>query len=533
MGSFAVTCAVTNTTLYRREAVLLPLAPSWRQPYKRRFPGYGGAERRGASLVTGEGASAIFAPLMLPVFGVAGEYGRIETVHEDEHTTWLADRLGQSFDEIQEAIAHGGHLRKIDRLARETYRAEAWSSFQRTADWGGGLYGCWIAREVWDELSAETWTERGEPDSSVYASGGLTPYNLRGMGFVAGEPDPEGARRVIPAGHQPERYTVPYRHASDPAGLPPEKGLVFWSDGGRVSQVTRDGKHYGHLYHPRDVHRALLRGGTGLPEESVRWAERTPALEGRLREAAREALTTLEIRALTREREEKYPSTAFTLVADSTPKELRDARRDLGMARVREKLWHDTDDTDGKADETPVAPVEPFIAEQTFCDGQKHVVLRAHDHGDPTRYRDAAEGSTEHGTLVGVEDCPRRKRGGCGGTPRGVSLKGAGRIAFPEAALEELARQGWRRRWPSPWASSHIQSPYLRVLAPEMPAIYRRALFGRFFPRWLALQTFLGNLHAANRILAPAPHGYQFGHRAIEQRVAKLALRLSRRARKG
>ena len=137
------------------------------------------------------------------------------------------------------------------------------------------------------------------------------------------------------------------------------------------------------------------------------------------------------------------------------------------------------------------------------------------------------------GTLVGVEDCPRRKRGGCGGTPRGVSLKGAGRIAFPEAALEELARQGWRRRWPSPWASSHIQSPYLRVLAPEMPAIYRRALFGRFFPRWLALQTFLGNLHAANRILAPAPHGYQFGHRAVEQRVAKLAVRLSRRARKG
>lgn len=467
MGSRAVTCAVTNVTLCDDEAVLLPLAPAWSQPSKRRFPGYGGEGRAGASLCTTGGASTIFAPLMLPIFGVVGDYERFEFLHEDDHTAWLADRLGHAIDEVQCAVSRGDHLRKVDRFARAAYRAQAWSLFQRTADWGGALYGCWIAREAWDELSVDTWGGDGGRSTSVYASGSFSPYNLRGMGFVAGEPDPESARRLFPegfaTGHHPDRRVVPYRHEGDKPGLSPEEGLVLWDNDGWF-RLTLDGKDLGSVHGPRSADSALASAGSGLPEEAVRWAERTPALEGVLREAARSALERVEFQRARRARLESQPWTAFRPLARATP------------------------------------------TEQAACDGQKHVVLTRDDPPEFAR----------------VEDCPRRPHGGCWRPAQ--SLDG-----LPAAALEELARQGWRRRWPNPWLGPHTGNADLHQLAPEMLAIYRRTLFGRFFPRWLALQTFVVNLHATNRILAPAPRGLQYGHNALEQRVASLATRIARR----
>jgi len=498
MGDSSVSCVLTGVTIRTERAVLIPLAPVR----------YGNRAHPtldvGARVVSNEGAAAWLAPVMLPIFGRLDGYGGLEGIKKTPHTRFLEARLRRSIEEIATLVGDGGRLATIPR--------EYWSHRDKDRRWNKQLYGCYVLREAWDEFSAATWEDYGPPAYSVWDAGWLEPGVLRGLGFVPGPKDGAKARKVLGNGpHQGERYTRPYEH-------PALSNVTAWCDEHMSSLVAVDGDVHESIYRVSELQKVLGKTNRSLPAEAIRWAQETPVLDTKLEAEGREYRRGLAQHRREQARYREHPAFTFHCIADTTPPELREAadqwmkaQMDLRFKRLRkgesgvEALVDAMTTSVPEEQDLPPNPLArvPTGVRQTFCDGHFHVTLVAADDGSP-----------QVGEIVACPDGDAYQH--LGTFIHGTTLE------FTPAVFEALRAAGWKPRV-KPYAGLSGGGYYVSVMAPEFGRIYRAKLYRQFAPEFRALLTFTFNMHAANRLYMPTNTGYQYGHYAVQHRVASLA----------
>jgi hypothetical protein len=508
MGDSSVSCVLTGVTLTSQRVVLLALAPARYAAPSRTRPSIAA----GARVISNEGARAWFDPVLLPIFGRMDSYGHLTDIESDEHTAFLEARLGMSILEIADAIIDGAQPEAMKRFARQAARG---SSSKRLA-WDGRLYGCFIARQAWEAFSTTFVNEWGKPAFSVWHESWLSPDVLRGLGFVKGAKDVTRARELLGEGQQAgDRYHTPYTH-------PKIADLVIWSDTSFSSRPTLgdvDLSKKLSIYRPAELQKALLKYKRTLPKAAIAWAEATPSVLLEFHAARRSHNRELKRRREERERIDVHPELQFELVADTTPESIRNENNELVRAAMnqRARKWFGPSDEPSTQADTPEDSTEapeptlavPRGAVQTFCDGRTHVILMAADDN----------------TAINPIVCDCDKGPACAQPSHRRGDLHWVTLPFPTGVRDELKARGWKAKsnWP---LRGYGDSPIMRMVAPELPVIYRKALLRDFVDRMVALCTMLQTMSAANRLLQPTNTGYQYGHLYIQRQVAQLATRM-------
>lgn len=303
MGSFSVSCVLTGVTLANQDAVLIPLAPT--RGGNRQSPSAIG----GSYVVSNEGAAAIFGALTLPIIGAVGDYGDMESIHEDANVRFLREQFGDEFDNFIEGCCRGGHTKLTDKLAREVNITRY---NKKKPGWDGTLSGCWIAKEAWDKFSREAWDEGGGRRESVGTDGWLDPKNLLGMGFKPGTPDKDAAIALFGDGHhEGTRYYHPYTHKDLPE-------LIVWCDDHMSSEASYKGKPLAIKYKYSDFVAAITKVGLTVPRSMSRWASRTSVYRGHLLEARDEIRQKLEMDIRHDEFLAKHPDMRWHMIKEGS-----------------------------------------------------------------------------------------------------------------------------------------------------------------------------------------------------------------------
>lgn len=263
MGSSSVSCVLTGVSLANQPAVLLPLAPG--EYTNRRGP----TNHGGASIISNEGAAALYSPLTLPLFGHVGDAGDFRYLEEDDNTRYLQRKLGD-MEKFADLVTGGDRdTTVLKRYANRTWQRSI--KYHKHHRWDGVPSGSWVAREAWDYFSTHMWDDNGGPPRySVWEAGWLCPWNLRGMGFVEGKEDPDVSEAILGAlkVHDPRRYHTPWTHPDAP-------DITMWCDNHMSSEIVVGGKTTRHKYRVSDVQKGLEALGSTLPAESIRWAKAT------------------------------------------------------------------------------------------------------------------------------------------------------------------------------------------------------------------------------------------------------------------
>jgi hypothetical protein len=437
---------------------------------------------------------ALFGPIALPLVGRVGDCGEFESLVEDFHTAILRAKLGGSLEDFLEGCARGGTHAVIQKLAKNLARSEKGSEFYRNLRWNGSLSGCWVAKEAWDHFSTHSWEETGKSRYSVWDSGWLDPYHLKGMGFVKGAESKGEAQRVF-GSQEGDRYKTPWTHQ----GIP---DLTIWCDQFMSSLVSYRGKKLEVGFTVKDFALALGKASLALPQNSEEWAKRTSVYRTSILQAKKDYLKH---RRASREREEclrKDPQGHFTLISDDTPEEVREARKERMQWTVANFLKRRKGEETNEEGE-PQVPEVTATLNQVFCDRRWHVHLQVKPGSDPrVLTMDPCDPKTPHDHLWDSVD-------------------------FTPSVWEDLANRGWKA--PKVFRSFRAD-PVFRGFPQETLMLYGRDLFQeRLFPHLEAFFTFASNLYAANRILTPTPSGWQSGNPATQYEVAKMAAKLSKR----
>lgn len=475
MGDSSVSCALTGVALTADRVALIPLAPAWFVEGGRDRP----SPPRGARIISNEGASALFGPLTLPIFGRLDGYGSVYEIETSSHTAFLEKRLGVDAETFARAVCDGDTLPGVARFARRV-RLGIGRSPRRALTWFGGLYGCYVDRDAWDAFSKSLVGEDGSSRYSVWDDGWFNPTNLHGMGFRTPGKDAAGAVAALGKGDLcGGRYHTPYTHPELPE-------LVAWCDMHMSSEIVWRGKVIQSVYHPCGLDAALRKRGAALPVSAVAWAQQTPVEESNLRDEGKQYRELVASHRAARKAVAECPEIAFRLVRDTVPESVRKARLTEALRNARAFFR-------GKP-LTPVHRVDTTLYERTFCDDRWHV-------------------DVSPAGIVPV-------RCDCGG-----KLPSLGFELMPREAVEALRAAGWK---PAPRAEPFLNLPYQRVFAPELLHIYRGKLYGEFLSEAAALRTFIGWMHAANRLLMPSFCGYQYGNHPAAARIAQFAVDAAR-----
>lgn len=501
MGDSSVSCVLTGVTLTYEPAVLIALAPASFCEPNRKYPSLD----HGARVISNEGASAVFTPVLLPIFGRMDSYGHLTDIEKNEHTAYLEERLGATIEEIADAIIDGQRLPAMAKFAKMSARPEA-HPYKKQLTWDGRLYGCIVAREAWDAFSSNFIDEWGKPSYSVWDASWLDPRVLRGLGFVRGR---EGRGAGGQAGN---RYHTPYTHPKLP-------DVVVWCDQDMSARVTVgdiDLSKKSSIFYPSQFQAALRQYKRALPPEAVAWAKATPSVRLELDKARAHRNRALKQRRKDRARREKFPELTFHLFADTTPEAIRESNNKISDERFQRRMqeWFGTDPDTTEAPkaqlELPRAPeaklTVPEGAVQSFCDGRKHISLTA-----------TADNTASNPVVCdcdGGEACKQD----WSGSHRLHSV----RLGFTQEALAALVASGWTVQWRSEWMDVS-GGPIMRTVAPEMPKVYRGKLLREFADSLAALITFSQSMTAANRLFQPTATGYQYGHLHMQRKVAQLA----------
>lgn len=508
MGDSSVSCVLTGVTLTHEPAVLIALAPArFSQPSRKR-PGFD----HGARVIANEGASALFMPVLLPIFGEMDSYGHLTDIEKNEHTAYLEARLGVSIEEIADAIVDGHKLPAMAKFAKRVARA-ATEGFERNLTWDGRLYGCFLAREAWDAFSSDFLNEWGKPSYSVWDEGWLNPQVLAGLGFVKGAKDVARAVALLGEGGQAgNRYHTPYTHPKVP-------DLVLWCDENMSSRVTigdRDLSKETSIFHPAQLQTALRKYKRALPKAAVAWAKATPELRLKVEAARRRRNAAIKTEREQHARDTARPDLTFDLFADTTPTEIREANNKISRERFQRRMQ----ECFGKDKKEPTAqldrPVEPEVAltvpegaVQSFCDGRKHISLTA-----------TADNKASNPIVC---DCDGGEA--CKQSHYSIDRLHAVTLSFNEEAVAALVASGWKLKRRRAWFSSN-ECTIMRCMAPEAAQLYRATMLREFSNALIALITVERTLDAANKLWQPTNTGYQYGHLYMQRKVAELASKL-------
>lgn len=508
MGSSSVSCVLTGATLANEPAVLIPLAPA---PYaNRKHPAPG----EGARVISNEGAMAIFSPLTLPIFGVVGDYGDMESFIPDANTEFLTRKMGgkKEFGRFLECVARGGNVDYIDKVAK---RIRLTLGKRHRPGWDGTLRGCWVAREAWDMFSTKILDEGGTKLDSLYEGSWVTEFALKGMGFVEGQKDEATAIRLFGTGaHDGPRYNIPYTHP----GLP---DFIVWYDGHMSSEATYKEQKVNIKYHVRDLQKAIQKLGLTLPEASITWAKshtmfHASLLEARRQRADRVGMSKRMVERETPLSEWKEVGNNFT---DRTKEELTrrfNASMDSALKR------HKGEEAEFVRLDQNLGPEFQPIYARTFCNrdpfdgpGKRdlHVTTTATTiGGEPT------------GFVIDPCDCTQES------LSERVRFMGLlPEFKFSEDVFAVLRNRGWKQRKRRSFVDMFgYDDVHLRSLPPETSRIYRgKILSDEFLPMLEALLVFDFSMGACNRLFQPTNGGWQCGNIPMQREVAKMAWKLA------
>lgn len=531
MGDFSLSCALTGLTIHGADAVLIPLGPANFADNGREHPGPAG----GVGVCSNEGAAACFGPLTLPIFGHVGCYGDFEGVEKDDHTAFLEKKLGIPIEEFCSAVFRGEKVAKITAIADKRNRDEWFKKYNGKYAWSGTLSGCVILRSAWDHFTTSALDESGGETISVYDESWVEPGLLKRLGFKKGKRDEAEAARVLNGSHDPKRYSTPHTHPLFP-------GLRIWSDENMSVRVERDGKmllhrrpSYGKMYdsephYIKHVIETLAQHGMVLPEEKVAKLKGITRHWQPLVNAKKEYFKQLRDYKKREQREADYPEFSFKLVSDTTPAE-ETARQKKEQAEHMAELLNTLKAGWGEKVEEPAEKPEPVSKEplpcplgitQVLTDGKIRVTVYASKPGEAETYS--------------VDDWPQEDAGHHLGEYMGipipapfVEIKWQRHLAWPQALRDEVKARGWKHK-PEKRHIYITKDYYFRSFPDEMRTLYGAAIYRLdHLRRMERLLVLMGNMHAANKLLQPTDHGWQYGNNYAQRAVAEFAMKEAQR----
>jgi hypothetical protein len=166
MGDFSISCGMSGLSMINTDVVLFPIKPN---PYEGKD---GRFEFNQHSIVSNEGATALFEPWALPIFGHLRDYGVLDEVEEDYNTKSLENYFdGAGIIEIAEEVCYpSNNLTKFPKYhTGMIVHRKVWDKFSQPGfdEFGKQIelkdYKGISRRETWDD-TIRKWKERRQLD---------------------------------------------------------------------------------------------------------------------------------------------------------------------------------------------------------------------------------------------------------------------------------------------------------------------------------------------------------------------------------
>lgn len=167
MGDFSVSCGMSGLSMHNTDVALFPLIPNVYEAPE------GKMTLRGHSIVSNEGATALFEPWAFPIFGHLGDYGTLETIEEDYNTRSLEKRFNLKINEIADEICYPDKNNDFPKYhASMLVHRGVWNVFAGTGldEWGKKIklvdYKGTSRRTNWTKTITD-WKRRRESELST------------------------------------------------------------------------------------------------------------------------------------------------------------------------------------------------------------------------------------------------------------------------------------------------------------------------------------------------------------------------------
>ncbi len=240
MGSFNTACVMTGTSMGWGPVAFVPLVRPWLGKGRP-------VELEGqSSVVSNNGAGALFVALTMPIFGELSEYGGLRSIDEDDNTRAIERAFGMPVADFVAGVTCG----RDKSLTAPGFRrgSKGYEPFDER------IGGCFVHRAAWDKFSTSFMNEFGRPAWSAWDEADMYPHVLEAMGF---EQKGHDNRR--------ERYNVRWVHPDHPR-------VTLWSDGQwfdmqwpGMKSTNAKGLYFSG---PREVAKRLVEHGGGRREFS-------------------------------------------------------------------------------------------------------------------------------------------------------------------------------------------------------------------------------------------------------------------------
>jgi hypothetical protein len=222
MGSYNVSCGVSRISIHPGDRIcLIPLVPNRGEKLVQELINT-------SYIVSNDGPKALFSPFTLPIFGVYGDYGRIEEIERTKHVEAIEKYFECDIQDFANAITCGSG-KKTDKLPSK-------------------IAGMFVLRDVYEELVKNEMNEY-EEKTTAYNDGYVYDYLLEVIGFTKGDKD-----------ENRKRYNIPFTHTKIP-------GLTIWSDGTWVEIDINGKKEPSWIYNLEDLVQFLQKHKFYIPEE--------------------------------------------------------------------------------------------------------------------------------------------------------------------------------------------------------------------------------------------------------------------------
>lgn len=222
MGDFSISCGMSGLSLINTDVVLFPLIPNVYEAPEGKF------EFNQHSIVSNEGATALFEPWALPIFGHLGDYGSLEEIDEDYNTRALETKFGTDISEIAEQMCYpsdGDNQFPAHSTSMLVHR-QVWNQFSKPGldEWGKVIelkdyrgisrrqqwdktVGDWKRRRQSDIQTAELFKQQGQEDA-VKLFSRVSYYDLQYILSFGARRDVEALLDIYPDAMDSEEFYV-------------------------------------------------------------------------------------------------------------------------------------------------------------------------------------------------------------------------------------------------------------------------------------------------------------------------------------